>query len=112
MIRLNLRLPYLLIATALSSCAYPPQVIQLNPTPPALTAASAAKTGNRDVFLVTRDARASQEIGRRAMDSSQNSAITTDTDIAGLLRTQMTDILKAKGFRVVTTASSETPTLE
>ncbi len=102
----------LLISVTLSSCAYPPQVIRLNPAPPKGDAAAATIAANHEVVLVTRDARSSQEIGRRSSGTRDEAAITTDTDIAALLQTQMTEILKAKGFRVLPAGPSNVPTLE
>lgn len=98
------------MSIALSSCAYPPQVIRLHPAPPKVQAAAAA--ADREVYLTTGDARPSSKIGQRAQGSGHEAAITTDTDIAALLRTQMMEILKAKGYRVVPTASSDVSTLD
>jgi len=100
------------ISVMLASCAYQAQVIHLNPAPPKADADAAANAADHDVILVTRDGRASQEIGRRASGSRNEVPITTDTNIAGLLQTQMTDILKAKGYRVVHSGPSTVPTLE
>lgn len=96
----------------LSACAYRSQVIRLNPAAPEVPPVAAAPTGNQEVFLTTRDARTTQEIGRRAGGSQNVATITTDTDIAALLQTQMTDILKAKGYNVVSATVSNVPTLE
>ncbi len=96
-----------LLSLSLGSCTYPPQVIRLHPT---LPVPSAAANAAHEVVLVTRDARPSLEIGRRLSGSRDEAAITTDTDIAALLQTQMTEILQSKGYRVV--ASGPVPTLE
>jgi len=96
----------------LSSCAIQPQVIRLNPLPAQANPSAAANTASHEVVLVTRDARASQEIGRRTSGSSAVAAITTDSDIGALLMTQMTEILKAKGFRAVPAGTPDVPTLE
>jgi uncharacterized lipoprotein YajG len=99
-----------LAAITLGSCAYQSQIIRLHPVTPQLSPAPADSAG--EVVLVTRDARASQVIGKRVSGSSQEAVITTDTDIAALLQTQMTEILKAKGYRVLPSGPSSIPTLD
>jgi uncharacterized lipoprotein YajG len=102
----------LLMIATLSSCAYQAQVIRLNPAPPKADATAAANAGDHEVILITRDARSSQEIGRRAGGSREETAITTDTDIAALLQTEMTKVLKGKGYRALSAGPSTVPTLE
>jgi uncharacterized lipoprotein YajG len=99
------------VTFTLSSCSYQSQVVRLNPVSLQLSPVS---TGSHpgEVVLTTRDARAMPEIGRRAAGSHSNAAITTDTDIAALLQTQMTEILKAKGYRALPQAPSPIPTLD
>lgn len=83
----------------LSSCAYRAQVLRLNPT---LTQADSNSTpvANGEVVLATEDARMEKEIGRRSGGTTSEAAITTDTDVAAMLREQMTSILRAKGYQV------------
>jgi uncharacterized lipoprotein YajG len=98
------------LSLLMSSCAYSPQVIHLHPKSPRVQVPAA--TIHRDVYLKTGDARRSQQIGQRAQGSGHEAAITTDADIAALLRAQITDILKAKGFGIVPAVSPDVPTLD
>jgi uncharacterized lipoprotein YajG len=96
----------------LTSCTYQAQVIHLNPAPSKADTIAAANDMGTEIILTTHDARSSQEIGHRASGSNHETPITTDTDIAALLQSQMTDILKAKGVRVLSSGPSTDPTLD
>jgi uncharacterized lipoprotein YajG len=96
----------------LGGCAYQSQVIHLNPAVPNVDTTASIPANRREVLLVTRDARSFLEIGRRAEGSRTESAITTDSDIAVVLRSKVTEILEAKGFRVASARASAIPTLE
>src|SRR4051812_2383228 len=80
----------------LSSCSYKAQVVKLDPALPALKTEQIAP-GDRVLLLRTKDARTSTEIGRR--DGDAKASITTDQDIAQLLKTKIGEILAAKGIQ-------------
>ena len=85
---------FFISAAALSGCAYVSQQAHLAPHPNI----SARDVGHGAAVVVrVVDARSSTRIGYRGMDS-QLSEITTEQDVPALVRKQIVDGLKAKGF--------------
>jgi uncharacterized lipoprotein YajG len=88
----------------LGACSYQAQVVKLDPTLPALKTEQIAP-GDRVLLLRTKDARSSTEIGRR--DGDAKAAITTNQDIAELLKTKIGEILTAKGIQAEDTGLAD-----
>lgn len=100
-----------LIAT-LCACAYRPQVISINPIPTLSTLDPVADNTRHDVILTTSDGRSSQEIGRRWRGTPKEATITTRSNISSILQSEMSELLRAKGYRAVDSGEATLPSLD
>lgn len=102
----NLR--YVLPVLFLGSCAYKAQVVHLTPN----ISAPTSMASGPEVVLRARDARANPQIGMRAAGSRDEAPISTDQDLAGLLREKTGHILHGWGYRADPTVVSGPRSLE
>jgi uncharacterized lipoprotein YajG len=90
-------------------CAWTDQKVVLSP---AVSGGLQGLGGSRPVALKVADERPRSPIGRRGAGGGIGGSITTDQDLAEVLRTQIADGLQRAGFMVVNGATTQdTPTM-
>ncbi|MBL1431843.1 MAG: hypothetical protein COB94_000105 [Gammaproteobacteria bacterium] len=94
----------LLLSVSLYGCAFNSQTVELAPQ---VDVAKADFGKGNEIFVSIVDERPSQSLGRRGTGYGPAGEITAATNLTEVIKTQVTDGLTVKGFKVTDNADSE-----